>query len=62
MGDKQVSQAKPLLKLLQELHNLRLNRDVESRQRLVADDKFRLDRQRTGDANALPSPPENSCG
>ncbi len=53
VGDEQVGQSEPALQLLQQVDDLRLDRDVERRDRLVADDEVGLDRQRPGDADAL---------
>ena len=44
---------KPLLQLHEQVDDLRLDRDVERRHRLVADEQARLERQRAGDADAL---------
>ena len=51
--DEQVGQAEPLLQVLQQVDDLRLDRHVERRDRLVADDELGLDGQRAGDADAL---------
>ncbi len=51
--DEQVGQAEALLQVLQQVHHLRLDRDVERADRLVADDEFRLYRERARDADAL---------
>ena len=53
VGDEEVGQAELLLQLLQQVDDLRLDRHVERRHRLVADDEVRLDRERAGDADAL---------
>ena len=53
MGDEQVGEAQALLQVLQKVYHLRLDRDVERRDRLVADDQLGLDRERAGDADAL---------
>jgi hypothetical protein len=42
-----------LLQVLQQVDDLRLDRDVERRDRLVADDELGLDGERAGDADAL---------
>ena len=42
-----------LLQVLQQVDHLRLDRDVERRHRLVADDQLGLDGERAGDADAL---------
>ena len=51
--DEQVGQAEPLLQIEQQVHHLRLHRHVERRDRLVADDERRFERQRAGHADAL---------
>ena len=44
---------KPGLQVLEQVDDLRLDRDVERGDRLVADDELRLDRKRARDADAL---------
>ena len=44
------------LQLLQQVQDLRLDRDVERRDRLVGDQELRLDGQRPGDPDPLPLP------
>ena len=44
----------PLLQVREQVDDLRLDRDVERGDRLVADDEPRLDRERAGDADPLP--------
>ena len=56
VGDEQVRQAEPLLQILEQVHDLGLDTDVEGRDRLVADDQFGLARQGTGDADPLALP------
>ena len=53
MGDEEIGQAELVLQVLQKIDNLRLHRDVERADRLVADDKVWLDREGAGDADAL---------
>ena len=53
MGDEEVGEAEALLQLLQQVHHLRLDRDIERRDRLVADDELGVERERPGDADAL---------
>ena len=53
VGDEQVGEAELLLQVLEQVDHLRLDRDVERRDRLVADDQLRLDRERARDADAL---------
>ena len=52
--NKQIRQPKFVLQVLQQVDDLRLNRNVERRNRLVADDQFRIQRKRPGDADSLP--------
>ena len=52
--DEEVREAQPLLQIEQQIHDLRLHRDVERRDRLVADDERRLERERAREADALP--------
>jgi hypothetical protein len=52
--DEEISEAQPLLELHQQIDDLRLDRHVEGRDRLVADDEVWLERQRPGDADSLP--------
>ena len=51
--DEQVGEAELLLQVLEQVDDLRLDRHVERRDRLVADDQLRLDRERARDADAL---------
>ena len=51
--DEQVGQAEALAQILEQIDDLRLDRDVERRDRLVADDEFRLERQSARDPDAL---------
>ena len=51
--DEDVGEAEPVLQVAQQIEDLRADRDVERRDRLVADDQFRLDRQRPGNGDAL---------
>ena len=53
VGDEDVGEAEAALQVLQQVDDLRLDRDVERRDRLVADDEARLDGERAGDADAL---------
>ncbi|MCG3773866.1 MAG: hypothetical protein JW395_0682 [Nitrospira sp.] len=54
MGDKQVGQLESLLKLFEQVDDLRLNRNVQRGDGLVADNEGRVGRQRSGNADALP--------
>ena len=53
VGDEQIGEAELLLQVLQQVDDLRLDRDVERRDRLVADQQLGLDGERAGDADAL---------
>src|SRR5882724_10528863 len=53
MGDEQKREPEFLLQVLQQIDDLGLDRDVERRDRLVADDQFRLDRERPRNPDAL---------
>ena len=53
VGDEEVRQAESLLELLEQVHDLRLDAHVERRDRLVAHDELRVQRERAGDADAL---------
>jgi hypothetical protein len=53
VGDEQIGQPQALAQRLEQVDDLRLDRDVERRDRLVADDEVGLDRERAGDADAL---------
>ena len=44
------------LEIFEQVDHLGLNRNVERRDRLVADDELRIDRQCAGHADALPLP------
>ncbi len=41
------------LQIAQQIEHLRLNRDIQRRDRLVGDDESRVERERAGDADAL---------
>src|SRR5215472_19260796 len=56
VADEEIGQAELLAERDEEVDDLRLDRDVERGDRLVADHKLRLDRERTGDAEALALP------
>src|SRR6204780_1560655 len=53
MGDEQISEPEFLLQVLQQIDDLGLDRYIQRRHRLIADDQFGLDRERTRDADAL---------
>ena len=54
--DEQIRQLQFVLQIHQQVDDLRLDRDVERGDRLVADDQVRVERQRAGDADALALP------
>src|SRR6185437_1165000 len=56
VGDEQQRQAETGLHLLQQVEDLRADGDVERRDRLVADDEFRVEHQRARNADALALP------
>ena len=60
--DEQVGELPLALQVLQEVDDLRLDRDVERRHRLVADDQPGTQRQGAGDADTLALAAENWCG
>src|SRR5208282_5272610 len=51
--DKQISEPEIALQLLQQIHDLRADADVESGNRFVGDDELRTQRKCAGYANAL---------
>src|SRR5688572_14164761 len=52
--DEQVCQAELLLKVLEQIEDLCLHRDVERRHRLIANNELRLHRKRARDTETLP--------
>ena len=54
VGDEEVGEAELVLEVVEQVDDLRLDRDVEGRDRLVGDDQLRLQRQRPGDPDPLP--------
>src|SRR5579859_1015742 len=52
--DEQIREVELPLQLFEQVDDLRLDRDVEGRDGLVAHDEARLHRERAGDADALP--------
>ena len=54
VGDEDVGQAELALELLEQVQDLRLDRDVERRDGLVADDEVGLEHERPGDPDPLP--------
>ena len=53
MRNEDVSQPKPVLQIAQQVQDLRADRHVQCRDRLVADDELRLDRERPSNGDAL---------
>ena len=56
VADEQVREATLVAEVLEELQDLRLDRDIQCAYWLIGDDQFRIDRQRPGDADPLPLP------
>ena len=56
MRDEQHGQTESLLEIAEQVDHLRLNRDIERRQRFVGDDEAGFDRQSAGDTDALALP------
>src|SRR5687767_14316717 len=56
MRDEKIRQSLLFLQSLHQVHDLSLDRNVERRYGLIGDDEFRIDRQRTCDADTLPLP------
>ena len=52
--DKQITELQFALQVLKEIENLRLDRDIERGDRLIADDELGLKGECPGDADALP--------
>ena len=53
VADEQIGEVERLAQLHEQVEDLRLDRDVERGDRLVADQEIGLHRQRAGDADAL---------
>ena len=53
MRDEQIGQAHFILQFIKHVDHLRLNGNVQGRDRLVADDELRVQGEGTGDADAL---------
>ena len=53
MRDKKISQVLLLLEILQQVDDLRLDRNIKRRNRLVADDKFRAHRKTARNTDSL---------
>jgi len=56
VGDEEHREVELAAYLVEQLEHLVLYRDIQRRDRLVADQDFRLHRQRSRDADALPLP------
>ena len=54
VADEQEGHTEALLQIAQEVENLRLDGDVQTRHDLVADDQLRLEHEGTGETDALP--------
>src|SRR6202166_329145 len=53
MGDEEISEPDLLLQVLQQIDDLGLDRYIQRRHRLIADDQFGFDRERPRDTDAL---------
>ena len=53
VGDKEIGEPELALQIAQEVDHLRPHRDVEGRDRLVADDRARMQCEGAGDADPL---------
>ena len=62
VGDEDHRQPVALLGVGQEVEDLGLDGDVESGDRLVADEELRVEHERTGDADALALPTRELVG
>ena len=62
VGDEQIGEAELLLEILQQVDDLGLDRDVQRRDGLVADDQLGLERERSCDADPLALAAQNWCG
>ena len=51
--DEDVREVELVLQVVEQVDHLRLDRDVERRDRLVGDDQLRVQRERARDADAL---------
>ena len=51
--DEKISQSEFLLQILQQIDDLRLHRNIERTDRLVADDELRIHRERPGNPHPL---------
>ena len=62
VGDEQVADAVRALEVLQQVHDLGADRDVEGRDRLVEDDHAGIERERPGDRDPLALAPAELVG
>ena len=62
MGDKQIGQAEFRLEVLEQIDDLGLDRHVQGRHRLIADDQIGIQGQGTGHADALALAPGELVG
>ena len=53
MGDEEIRQLHLFLKIYQQVHDLSLHGDIQSRDCFIADDEFRIHCERTGKADSL---------
>ena len=53
MRYKKISEPFVPLQAFHQVHDLRLNRDIESRDGFIGDDELRVDSQRSRDSDAL---------
>ena len=53
MRDEHIGQSSLLLKILKQVQDLRLNGNIQCRYRLIADDEFRIQRERSRDTDSL---------
>ena len=54
VGDEEIGEAEAILKLLEEVDDLGLDRDIKGREGLIGDDEPGLDGEGAGDADTLP--------
>src|SRR5688572_26106436 len=56
VGYEEVGQSEPLLQFHKQVHNLRLDGDIQRGHRFICNNQLRVQRERPRDANALPLP------
>ena len=54
MRNKEIAQTKPVSESIEQVENLRLNRDIKCRDRLIGDDETRFGCDSPGNAHSLP--------